>query len=71
MDLTEIIEESRREKERWASAIASVEALQAAGHVPVRKRRGRESIPVEERRKVSATIKKYWEDRHKQRRSWS
>jgi len=63
MDLSKIIEELRRDKERLESVIASVEALQAPdveGSVPLRKRRGRKFMSQEERRQVSARMKRYW-----------
>jgi hypothetical protein len=60
MDLTNIIEDLRREKERLDRAIASIEQLQADGDIPVRSRRGRKSMSPEERRQVSARMKKYW-----------
>jgi hypothetical protein len=63
MDLTKIIEELRHEKERLDRVIASVEELRADGGVPQKKRRGRKFMSAEERREVSARMKKYWEGR--------
>jgi len=63
MDLIKTIEELRREKERLGRVIASLEELNApvAGvATPVRNRRGRKSMSPEERREVSARMKKYW-----------
>lgn len=58
-----MIEDLRGQKERLDRAIASMEKLQAAGDVPVRKRRGRKSMSPEERREVSARMRKYWTTR--------
>jgi truncated hemoglobin YjbI len=63
MDLAKMIDELRREKEKLDRAISSVETLQADGDVPVRKRRGRKSMSPEERREVSARMRKYWTTR--------
>ena len=71
MDLIRTIERLRREKERLERVIASLEPVHATVAVPVRGRRGRKSVSVEERRHVSARINKYWEDRRIQRRDWS
>ena len=60
------IEELRREKQRLERVIASLEELKgpAAGTAaPVRSRRGRKSMSPEERREVSARMKKYWAGR--------
>jgi hypothetical protein len=71
MDLTKTIEDLRREKEKLEQVIASLEELRAIGDVPVRRRRGRKFMSLEERREVSARMRRLWEDRHKQRRAWS
>ena len=66
MDLSKIIEELRRDKEKLECVIASVEALQAPsveGNVPPQKRRGRKFMSPEERRQVSARMKRYWAKR--------
>ena len=64
MDLTKTIEDLRREKEKLEQVIASLEELQATGQIPVReRRRGRRSMSPEERREVSARMKKYWANR--------
>ena len=62
MDLTTTIAELRREKERLERVIASLQELQVAGTVAAfqKKRRGRKSMSPEERREVSARMKKYW-----------
>jgi hypothetical protein len=71
MDLFKIIEELRGEKERVDRAIASVEKLTPDGDIPVRNRRGRNSMSPEERLEISARVKRYWENRRKQRGAWS
>jgi hypothetical protein len=71
MDLTKTIEDLRREKEKLERVIASLEELRAAGEVPVRRRRGRKFMSLEERREVSARMTRYWKDRRNQRSAWS
>jgi hypothetical protein len=72
MDLTKTIRELYAEKRRLEEAIASLEGLleskTAAGAAHVeesgpKKRRGRTSMPAEERRNVSERMKKYWAQR--------
>lgn len=68
MDLSKIIGELRRDKERLDGVIASLEGLPSVnrdGTVPVRKRRGRKFMSPEERREVSARAKKYWANRRR------
>jgi hypothetical protein len=73
MDLTKTIEDLRREKEKLERSIASLEGPQTSVALvfPQKKRRGRKSVSLEERRELSDRMKRYWEDRHKQRRPWS
>jgi len=71
MDLTKTIENLHRQKEKLERVIASLEELHAAGDAPVKRRRGRRSMSLEERREVSTRMKKYWEGRRNQRRDWS
>jgi hypothetical protein len=71
MDLTKTIEELRCDIEKLDRVIAYLEELRASLDVPVRKRRGRKSVPPEERQEASARMKKFWEDRRNQRRAWS
>jgi hypothetical protein len=70
MDLTKTIEELLREKEKLERVIASLEELQgtAMGAVPQEKRPGRKFMSPEERREVSARMKKYWADWQNNRR---
>ena len=66
MDLIKTIEELRCEKQRLYRVIASLEELKAPdGSVdpPIRSRRGRKSMSPEERREVSARMKRYWANR--------
>jgi hypothetical protein len=62
MNLVKIIKELSREKEQLDRVIASLEALQAATEMRavIRSRRGRKSMGAEERREVSARMKRYW-----------
>jgi hypothetical protein len=71
MDLTKTIEDLRREKEKLEQVIASLEELRTIGDLPVRRRRGRKFMSLEERQEVSARMKRIWKDRHNQRRPWS
>jgi hypothetical protein len=65
MDLAETIEELRREVEKLERVIASLEEVQATVTVPIpeQKRCGRKFMTPEERREVSARMKKYWANR--------
>ena len=67
MDLYRAIRDLYSEKKRLEEAIASLEQLleAKAASEPVnlaalKKRRGRKSMPPEERRKVSERMRKYW-----------
>jgi uncharacterized protein HemY len=65
--LRKILEELYQEKEELEEAIALLEQLQRQGledqSAPAkdRSRRGRKSMDAEERRAVSARMKKYWD----------
>jgi hypothetical protein len=65
MDLRKAIEELCREKEELDRVIASLQELQVGGTMAAfqKKRRGRKSMSPEERREVSARMKKYWAGR--------
>jgi hypothetical protein len=69
MDLTKTIEELQREKEKLDRVIHSLEGLQGGmtGAAPQKGRRGRKFLSAEERREVSARMKKYWAGRLNQR----
>jgi hypothetical protein len=71
MDLIKTIEELHHRKEMLERVIASLEGLQASVTLPQKKRRGRKSVSLEERREISARLKRYWENRRKQRRASS
>ena len=55
----------RREREKLDRVIASLGRVRApaALAVPQQKRRGRKSIPPEERREISARMRRYWAGR--------
>jgi hypothetical protein len=66
MDLIKTIEALRCEKEKLERVIASLEELKApdgSQNASVRSPRGRKSMPPEERREVSARMKRYWANR--------
>ena len=69
MDLYKAIQDLYAEKDKLERVIASLEDLQraAGGSLPSapigERRRGRKSMGAEERRDVSARMKKYWEGR--------
>lgn len=71
MDLYKTIQDLYAEKDKMERVIASLEEMQrAAGReIPPKlqtgKRRGRKSMGEEERREVSARMKKYWASRRK------
>jgi hypothetical protein len=58
MDLLEVIQKLRLEKERVERAIANFERLKQVDAPPGR--RGRKSMGTEERREVSERMKRYW-----------
>jgi len=69
MDLNKAIRELYAEKQRLEEAIASLEGLLNAktsaealnlDELRRKKHRGRKSMPPDERRAVSARMKKYW-----------
>ena len=68
MDLHPILHFLYAEKEKVEKAIAALEQLQAnsSDTAVTPKRAGRKSMGEEERRKVSARMKKYWTERRKQ-----
>ena len=68
MDLSKTISDLYAQREKLVRTIAVLEELQAAtpGRIessPPRGRRGRKSMPKEERRSVSERMKKYWAQR--------
>ena len=71
MNLLKAIRELYEERKRLDRVIASLEELQknpapeVPGQTPADRRRGRKEMSAEERRVVSARMKKYWEARRK------
>lgn len=69
MDLQKIIRSLVEERSRLDSVIAALEAFEGGkagtgekGTIP--KRRGRKSMSIEERRRVSERMRQYWENQH-------
>ena len=63
MDLIKAIRDLREELQKLNEVIASLEHFQSTGTLPVPRRRGRKSMPAEERRRVSERMKNYWAGR--------
>jgi hypothetical protein len=69
MDLRQTIETLYAQKEKLERVIAVLEELQSTGPAPQAvQRRGRKSMPAEERAEVSERMKKYWAGRRKDAR---
>jgi hypothetical protein len=69
MELGDVIQQLQAEKQRIERAIALLEQLhrnQGNSKAVARKRRGRKSMGSEERREVSARMKRYWASRRQQ-----
>jgi hypothetical protein len=69
MELGDAIQQLQAEKQRIERAIAMLEQLhrnQGSSKAVARKRRGRKSMGSEERREVSARMKRYWASRRQQ-----
>ena len=65
MDISDTIRQLRIQKEGIERAIALLEEfLGTASSIP-KPRRGRKSMPLEERQLVSERMKRYWEARRK------
>jgi len=67
MDLNKAIRDLRDELEKINEVIASLEQFQSTGTLPRPRRRGRKSMPEEERRSVSERMKKYWAGRRQRK----
>lgn len=70
MDLYRIIRELVQERDRLQRIIESLEEMKPFSKVPVRpegKRRGRKSMDSAARSEVSERMKRYWEQRRKER----
>jgi hypothetical protein len=66
MDLYHFLRVLREEKEKLDRVIASLEELQAIqSDLAAPRRRGRKSMSQEERREVSARMKRFWTERRK------
>ena len=69
MELGDAIQQLQAEKKRIERTIALLEQLhrnQRSSKPVARKRRGRKSMGSEERREVSARMKRYWASRRQQ-----
>jgi hypothetical protein len=60
MDLNKTIRDLRNELEKLNEVIASLEQFQSTGTLPAPRRRGRKSMPEEERKVVAERMKRYW-----------
>jgi hypothetical protein len=75
MEIDSLIQEVRAELERIKGAIACLEQLRdgTAGELisamKTRDRRGRKFMPPEERKEVSARMKRYWASRRAHRKN--
>ena len=67
MDLYKAIRELREELEKLNEVIASLEQFQRTGTPPTPPRRGRKSMPEQERKLVSERMKNYWARRRKKK----
>jgi hypothetical protein len=67
MDLWKALKELHLERQRLDRVIATLEALDS-GDEP-KSRRGRKSMPPDERRVVSERMRKYWATRRKRNRA--
>jgi hypothetical protein len=63
MDLIKAIRDLREELQKINQVIASLEQFQSTGTLPGPRRRGRKSMPKEERQLVSERMRKYWASR--------
>lgn len=66
MDLNKAIRDLREELEKLNQVIASIEEFESTGTLPPPRRRGRKSMPEQERLLVSERMKKYWASRRKE-----
>lgn len=65
MDLNRILAYLRAERARLDATIAALEPLAAEQPKPVRSRPGRRNMGPEERKLVSARMRKYWASRRR------
>ena len=69
MDLNKAIRDLHEELNKLNQVIASLEQFQSTGTLPIPPRRGRKSMPEEERILVSRRMKEYWASRRQKRRA--
>lgn len=67
MDLNKTIRDLRNELEKLNEVIASLEQFQSTGTLPAPRRRGRKSMPEEERKVVAERMKRYWAGRRQKK----
>ena len=67
MDYRAILKELRNQRDKVSRAIEDLEALQAGLPVTRKSNRGRKTMGAEERKEVSARMKKYWASRRRAR----
>ena len=67
MDFWEAVRQLHEEKRRLDEAIAILEALLRGEEIKPAPRRGRKSMPPEERRAVAERMRRYWEQRRNQK----
>jgi hypothetical protein len=67
MDLNKAIRDLREELQKINQVIASLEQFQSTGTLPEPRRRGRKSMPEDERKLVSDRMRKYWAARRQNR----
>ena len=67
MDLNKTIRDLRTELEKLNEVIASLEQFQSTGTLPAPRRRGRKSMPEEERKVVAERMKRYWAGRRQEK----
>ena len=65
MDFWEAVRQLHDEMRRLDKAIAILEALERGEVTKSEPRRGRKSMPAEERRQVAERMKRYWEERRR------
>jgi hypothetical protein len=67
MDLNKAIRELREELQKLNEIIASLEHFESTGTLPAPQRRGRKSMPQEEREEVSERMRNYWAGRRQKK----
>ena len=67
MDLNKAIRDLHDELEKLNEVIASLEHFQSTGTLIAPPRRGRKSMPEEERKQVSERMRNYWAGRRQRK----